>query len=118
MTGLTRATKDETVTIAESAHLSGAIDMRDYSGGILVMPAAWTTADIGFHISDAIDGTFVPLKDHDDAYVVVDAPDVDTAFELPPEIFGAHFVKLWSTDGAGANTAQAAARSLLVMLKG
>lgn len=116
---LNRESTRKIVNIASSGNLSTEyLDLRLFAGGMVIMPAAWTTAELGFKVCDTEDGTFVPLKDHDDAYVLVTGPVADTAYELPPEIFAARFAKLWSNDGAGSNTAQSQAAALTVMLKG
>jgi hypothetical protein len=41
---INRTTKYKSMTIANGAALSDAFDMRDYAGGNLYMPAAWTAA--------------------------------------------------------------------------
>jgi hypothetical protein len=107
-----------TVTIAASAALSGAIDFRRFSRMEVHMPSAWTAADIGFQVSGAIDGTYLPLYDEADPAVLLEigAPAVDQAHVAPAKLAGAAFVKLWSqTAGTGVN--QAAERLLVVVLK-
>lgn len=48
------------VTIANGASLSSAIDLNEGRAALLIMPAAWTAADISFQVS--ADGvTFVDL---------------------------------------------------------
>jgi hypothetical protein len=42
---INRTTKYKSMTIANGAALSDAFDMRDYAGGNLYMPAAWTAAN-------------------------------------------------------------------------
>ncbi len=106
------------VTIAASAALSDPIDFRRFSRMVVHMPSAWTAADIGFQVSSAIDGTYLPLYDEAGtaALVEIGAPAVDQAHVAPAKLGGAAFVKLWSqTAGTGVN--QAAERSLVVVLK-
>ena len=114
---LQRLTKYEVVTIANTASLSGAIDVSRYSGMQVFMPSAWTSANIGFKVCATEDGTYVQLNDKDDALVEIASPAVSEAYNAPSEIFPSLFLKLWSQDGAGSNTAQGAARTLTVVLK-
>lgn len=123
MTGENKAlrhSKTVKVTIAAQAAVSGVIDLRLFAGGIVMMPAVWTAADLGFHVCDTVDGTFIPLADRENGYgtdVSIDAAAVDTAYPLPPFVFAAPFIKMWSNDGAGADEDQGADRILTVMLK-
>ena len=117
MSLFSRRIRTQTVTIAATAHLSNPIDFRSFAGGIIHMPAAWTAASIGFHVSSTVDGTFLPLFDDDDTLVQIDSAAVDQAYQINDEVFGAHYVKLWSQDGSEGDTAQAAARTLIVDLK-
>jgi hypothetical protein len=112
-----RLTKVESATIANGAAVSGAIDVSRYSGMQVFMPAAWTAANIGFAVCATEDGTFVQLNDKTDAIVEIASPAVDLAYAAPVEIFPSMFLKLWSQDGAGSDTNQAAARTLTVVLK-
>ena len=100
---INRTTKTQSMTIANAAALSDAFDMRDYAGGNLYMPAAWTAASIGFHIAKDLGGTYIPLYDQ--------------AYNLPKDLFACSFVKLWSQDGAASGTNQAAARTIIIELK-
>ena len=72
---------------------------------------------IGFKISSSAGGTFLPLYDNTATIIEIDGPSVDTAYQLPKDLFGAHYVKLWSQDGAGNNTNQGAERTLILELK-
>jgi hypothetical protein len=108
-------TKD--LTIANGAAFTEAFDMSTHAGGIVLMPAAWTAANIGFQVSDTETGTFYPLYDDAGAIVEIASPATDKGFSIPAEVFGAAWVKLWSQDGAGSGTNQAAERSIKVVLK-
>ena len=110
-----RKSKTQTMTIALNGNLSDAFDFRDYVTGTIHMPAAWTTAEIGFKVSSEMSGTFVPL--YDDATLVTVDVAVDTMVDLGTRLQGCRFVKLWSQNGTGTNVAQAAARSLIVSMK-
>jgi len=112
-----------TVTIANGAATSGAFDMRYWVSGAVLVPSAWTAANIGFQVCDTETGTFVALKDDTGVPVQISSVTTDTSFwyEFPtPEVFSGHFVKLWSKSTTAAtvtNTNQGAARTLTVMLK-
>jgi len=104
------------VTIALNGNLSTVIPFSEFAGGVIHMPAAWTAASIGFTVSSSADGTFLPL--YDGAIPVqISSPAVNKAYPIPDKLFGARFVKLWSQNGSGTLTAQAAARAIIVDLK-
>ena len=117
MSTLKRVASSIEVEIASSGNLSEVIDGSFFAGSAVIMPSAWTAASIGFKVCDTRDGTFVPYYDEDGTLVQMDSPAVDTCQEVPAKLFPVHFFKLWSQDGSGSNTAQAAARTLRVMLK-
>jgi hypothetical protein len=114
---INRTTKIQTLTIANGANLSDEFDMRDYAGGNLYMPAAWTAASIGIKVSTSPGGTYYPLYDNAGDIIEIDGPAVDKAYQLPRDMFGCTFVKLWSQDGAGANTNQGAERTIVIEIK-
>ena len=114
---LSRLTQLLDVTIANGAALSNELPMDTYAGGIIYMPAAWTAASIGFKVAHTGGGTYYPLYDHDGTLVQVATPTANNAYELPPEVYGALHIKLWSQDGAGADTNQGAARAFHITLK-
>jgi hypothetical protein len=105
------------VSFADSASLSGAFDMRGAAGLQIIMPAAWTTADIGFKISTAINGTFVPLYDDEGTLIFVDGPAASKAYNAPPELYPSQFAKLWSINSTGTAVVQTAARTVTLALK-
>lgn len=107
-----------TVTIANAAALSDVFEFTGASGGVVDMPAAWTTADLGFYHCSTRGGTFQPLYDEDGALVEIDLPADPSglSYTLPPELFPTRFLKLWS-ELAGADENQGAERSLIVNLK-
>lgn len=100
--------------------LSSVVCMADYSGGSLISPPSWTEANIGFMVSDAVDGSFVPLCDQAGSLVQISnvATGDSMAYPLPDELFGCHFFQLWSCDSGGIEVGQAAERSFTVLLKG
>jgi hypothetical protein len=106
------------VTIANGASLSQAIDFRQFSLMTVRMPATWTAASIGFKVSDTAGGTFSPLYDDGGSLVQISSPTANNAYVAPAEVAAGHWVKLWSQNGSGSDTNQAAARTLAVDLKG
>lgn len=105
-----------TLTIANGAALSGAFSNKDFAAGVVHVPAAITAAGLGFYVCSTVGGTYLPLYDHDGALVEIAAMTASRAFELPPEIFAARYIKLWSqTSGSGVN--QGADRTFIVDLK-
>jgi len=84
--------------------------------GLLHMPATWTAADIGFLVSASSDGTYQPLYDRLGNLVVISGPVADRAYNLPSELTGSLFVKLWSNT-AGVNEAQGGDRQFALDLK-
>ena len=114
---MARDTHVKSVTIANGAALSDAIDMRRYSFLVVHMPAAWTAASLGFHVSGSLAGTFQPLYDDDGNLVQIDSPAASQTYSAPAAVGGAHFVKLWSQNGSGTNTNQGAARTLALNVK-
>jgi hypothetical protein len=113
---MARDTHVKTVTIANGAALSDAIDMRRYSFLVVHMPAAWTAASIGFQVSDSLGGTYDPLYDDDGNLLEITSPAVDKAYTAPAAVAAAHFLKIWSeTSGSGVN--QGAERSLILEVK-
>lgn len=105
-----------TVTIAEGAALSAALDVRGVSGIWLVMPAEWTAAVLGFKVSPVVGGTFAPLYDAAGDRVGV-ALQVDYIQIAPPALVGAGLVKLWSRDAGGLDVEQDAERAFVVILR-
>jgi len=112
-----RDTSDLTATIASGANLSDAIDFQAFSVLVVHMPAAWTAASIGFKVSNTQDGTYQAAYDDNGALLQIDSPAASKSYVSPAQLSACHWVKLWSQDGAGANTNQAAARSLRCGLK-
>lgn len=113
----------ESATIASGAAETGEISMTIYAGGIVITPAAWTAANIGFKVSATSGGTFAILRDYLGAPVQISGIKTDgiRAYQIPDEVFAAGYVKLWSKSTTAAtetDTNQAAARSLTVVLKG
>lgn len=99
----------------------GEITARGFRGLVVVTPAAWTAADIGFEASS--DGSaWLPLMDNAGARVRITgvATSAARAYVAPSTAWGAGafpFVRLVSLNtGTGANENQGAARTLTVVL--
>ena len=110
--------KTTTLTIANGANLSDEVDMSGYAMLVVHMPAAWTAASLGFQVSATTGGTFGKLYDDDGNLLQIDAPAASGVYQAPDGVAGCGFLKVWSQDGSGNNTAQGAARSIVVTLKG
>ena len=117
LAALLRTFAQESPIIASGASLSGAIDMRKLTMGVLHMPAAWTAASIGFHVCSTQGGSFQPLYDKNGSLVQISSPAAACAYVLPADLAGCHWIKLWSQDGAGSGANQAAARSFTLDMK-
>lgn len=119
MTGdMWRKSASVTVTIANGAALSDEVDFREMAGGVLHMPAVWTTAYIGFQVSPTSGGTFQPLYDDETGALVQLNPSASCSYSLPAKLYGARYVKLWSQNGSGTGANQGGARSIVVDFKG
>ena len=106
------------VTIANGEALSEEFYLAPYTFLLVHMPAAWTAASVGFKVAQEEDGTYQPLYDEAGNLVQIASPAVDKVYSAPAEVAGGLFVKLWSQDGAGANTNQGAERKLGLSMKG
>jgi hypothetical protein len=118
---LTRFPSTAIAVILNGAAISNAISMADFSGGLLIFPAAWTAAAAAFKVCSTPGGTFVPLRDQSGA--IVEITNIQTAaagaYPLPDELFGSMYFQVWSENaGAGTDAAQGADRSIGVVLKG
>ena len=117
-----RATSKVTVTIANAAATSSSFKLAGQRIAAIVVPSAWTAADITFEIAEPA-GTWVKVVDQ--AGALVKMTGVATAAsecQLLPEIADrmvAHgLIRLASTNTASeADINQGAARSLVVILE-
>lgn len=116
-------TQRQTVTIANGASLSGEIDCAGLDVIGLVMPAAWTAADISFAVASREDlagnaETFLPLYDDAGTELTLEA-DASRFVALRPDISpltrGPWRIKLRS-GLVGAAVNQGAARTIGVIL--
>lgn len=118
MTNIRRSTAVGLSTIASSAALGSAVKIEGHQSGIVIMPAAWTAASMGFKVCDTENGTYVIVRAIDGtplqiAGIVTDAAN---AYKIPDDVFnGAVWVKPWSkhaTAGTITDVNQAAARTI------
>jgi len=99
-----------TTGITESFIFDGAM-------GVVELPAAWTSASLGFKVATTEQGDYQPLYGSDAALLQIASPSTSTVYVLPAELAAATYVKLWSQNGSGADEAQAAARTLKLTIK-
>lgn len=103
-----------TATIAESASLSDAIETDGSAVVGIVMPAAWTAANLTLQAS-ADDTTFSNVYDEQGNEKTVIASTSRYILLNPADFLGANSIKVRSgTSGTAVN--QAAARSVIVIL--
>ena len=119
---MTRHQSMQLATIDNGTAITGAIDITEFSSGVVITPAAWTDANIGIKVSQASDGTYVVLHDVSASPVQIAGitTDASLAYTLPDEIFACGHIKLWSKNTTVATITdnnQGAARSLWVILK-
>ena len=121
MTNITMsANKTVTATIAKDEATSGSVNKQGYTRGYVVVPSAWTDANIGFKVSND-NSTFTILRTSAGAPVQISTilTNGSRAYALPGEVADVRFVQLWSkntTAGTETDNAQAAARTLYVAL--
>ena len=107
-----------TATIAINASLSGEVDLGSYRLAGIVMPAAWTAANLTFQVASATGGTFQDLYDDGGNEVTVTAA---VSRSLGLDLLAGtlapwRFIKIRSgTSGVAVN--QAAARTITLVCK-
>jgi len=108
-----------TATIAESGNLSTVINKSGYKNMLIIMPSAWTTADITFAVSSTKSGTFSKLTYGTDGSEVTVKAVASTVIALDGKVKevleACPFVKIRSGT-AGNPVSQAAARTLTIVL--
>lgn len=113
-----RSFKKASLTIAQSAALSDELEFtEEWETLVIHMPAAWTTASMGFKTASATSGTFQALYDDNAALLQIDGPSASKDYRAPSGIDAAGYLKLWSQNGSGVDTTQGAARTIVVTLK-
>ena len=109
-----------TATITISTALSSAVDFSKFIGdaGMIRVPA-WTAASMAFYVAEDQYGTYAPLRGSTGS--IIEITGIQTAaaawYPLPAELKGAAWVKVWS-ETSGSDVNQAAARTLILYVKG
>ena len=108
-------TKVLSLTIANGVSLSGAIDLGDLCAVLVVMPVAWTAANLTFQASH--DGvTYQNVYDGFGVEYSLVAAAARNVAVPPSDLVGARFIKIRSgTSGTPVN--QGAARTLYVVAR-
>lgn len=95
-------------TIANGQTVSNAVDLNERVLTAIIMPAAWTAADITFQASNIATGTFKPVKKGDGSVTPIIAytiktPAADDYITLDPDAFaGIRYLKVVSSAAQGA----------------
>ena len=114
MIAMQGSTKTVTANIANGAALSQALNLCGQVAVGIVMPAAWTTADLSFQTSH--DGvTFVPLWGANGSQVQAKAAVSIQIALNPADMAGVRYLKIQSGVAAAVN--QGAARALTVITR-
>lgn len=104
---------NRTFTIAESASLSDAIILDEALLAGLLLPAAWTTADLTLQASTrAAPSTYANVYDVDGTEVTIKAAASRYVALNPADFAGMYAIKLRSGT-SGSPVTQAAARSIV-----
>ena len=119
--GIVRGYRTVDVVIVTGSPVSNEIDMRELASGIVIFPADWTNASLGFQVSNVSGGPFVILRDELGSPVQIRGVTGSRAYEIPDEVYSGFYTQLWSKDTvvASENTIyQLGIRTLKVMQKG
>jgi len=95
---------EDSVTIDTVANIANctAIDMRNYAGGSVALPAGSSVTTITWYGCHTVAGTYLPLYDSDAAAVTTTVA-ASRITDLPTATFGAPFLKL-TGNAAGTGT--------------
>jgi len=110
--------REQSVVIAEGAHLSSVFDFENFRKLGVHVSSAWTSASIGFYVSSDPVGTFQPAYDDDGNLLQIDSAVAGRSYNAPYQIENFAFCKLWSQNGSGVDVAQTSARTILLDTKG
>jgi hypothetical protein len=110
------------ITILSGASLSEAINFSEFTYGMVHMPSGWTSANLGFKVSQRLTGEYDVLKDKSGVPLQISTVSTSGAgwYVMPEEVFSMLYVKLWSkatNAGTIADVPQGADRPLVVALK-
>ena len=116
----TKTTVDRIATITAGASLSTVIDKSHYTRMLIIMPAAWTAADIRFQVSDNLTTGFVPLRYGVAGTEVIAKAEAGVAIGLDgaigEAIAAAPFVKISSESDQGVAVTQTPGRKFIIIL--
>lgn len=118
---IVRDTDVASVTIPINTALSEAVDISQFSGGMIEIPAVMTACNLGFKGCDTAGGTYKIVRKGLGKTVAEVEIKSDEAglYPLPDELFGCLYIKVWSKNTASeADVNQAAARAIKLHLKG
>ena len=109
----------DTVTIAQTASLSGAIDLKGSTAIGFITPAAIeaTTVQLGFFASDSLTGTYVEVNRNGTPVTLTFAVDEYAMLENPMDLFGVRFLKIQCQTAAEVGVAQATAARVFKVVK-
>lgn len=96
---------EKSMVMADGVAITTApIDMSIYAGGMVLIPTGWVAANLGFKISTDYAGTFTLLRDDTGVPVQISGIITDAAgwHKLPDDLFGAHWLHLWSKSATAA----------------
>ena len=119
MAAINNINLDTTMTIAEGASLSAAIDLKGATAVGFITPAAIeaTTVQLGFFSSNALDGTYVEVNKNGIPVTLTFAVDEYALLENPTGLFGVRFLKIQAQTAAGVAVAQATAARIFRVVK-
>ena len=98
------------LTIAISTTTSGAVAIHEYKAGFFQVPAAFTGASVTFLVAEKLAGTFVELRDANNAVETVTVAASGT-YEVPASVFNGGAFKIVSA------SSEAAARTIKCFFK-
>lgn len=105
------------VPIVNGTCESPAVDVRDFRFGAIYTPAALTACAMCFKAAPTEDGTYTEVRDDDGALLTCDSIGPSMVTVVPSGVAALGWLKLWSTDGAGANENQGADRTIYLSVK-
>jgi hypothetical protein len=107
-----------TLTMADNAAITDAVNMSAYAGGTVHVPTGWVAANVGFSRATTVGGTYTRMRDQTGTLLQITGIVADQVYPLPTELFGCGFVKLLSQNASGNDVSQTGGPlSLVVELK-
>ena len=83
-----------TVDVGTSIGNSGAFSFGNAAGGLILVPSTEATPSLEFYTSDTEGGTYRKVYAHDSASALSVTVAASIAKQIPPQLFGAHWVKI------------------------